>query len=156
VTKASVRLSSSSVPGNLHEVAVVLTSRCATIRLMESLRSAAELASVPSPAWPTIEELIDKASAPVQVLPVAEPDGMDCVHRLQVTASSTLGGLALNCGELLVDHPGSEYLEAAARVCRAWSMPTDSQIRRLRAARHRCSSSVTTCSVVGSRSTAED
>jgi Protein of unknown function DUF2625 len=75
-----------------------------TITAMAAARSAEELAEVADPAWPGLLELIGRAQVPVAVLPAAREAGLDVLFRLQVTARSTLGALALNCGGLLVDH----------------------------------------------------
>jgi hypothetical protein len=71
---------------------------------MSAARSADELSNVPEPAWPGIQRAIQEAPVSVQVLPVPLPQGLQVLRRLQVTAGSALGGLALNCGGLLVDH----------------------------------------------------
>lgn len=71
---------------------------------MAAVRSAEELAGVANPAWPGILQLIGQARVPVAVLPASPGAGLDVLFRLQVTARSTLGGLALDCGGLLVDH----------------------------------------------------
>lgn len=70
--------------------------------LMTVVRSATELADVADPAWPELREVLDRAAVPVSVLPVDA--GAAVLFRLQVTARSMLGALALNCGGLLVDH----------------------------------------------------
>jgi hypothetical protein len=48
--------------------------------------------------------MIDAAPLPVVVLPVPVEQAMAVLYRLQVTARSALGALALNCGGLLIDH----------------------------------------------------
>jgi hypothetical protein len=47
---------------------------------------------------------LDEAGAGVHVLPVKRQMGMKVLFRLQVTARSPLGALALNCGGVVVDH----------------------------------------------------
>lgn len=62
------------------------------------------LAPVADPAWPELRAAIDAAKAPVTLLHNDRAAGEQTLWRLQVTAASTLGALALNCGGLLVDH----------------------------------------------------
>lgn len=67
-------------------------------------RSAADLARVDDPAWPVIREWIDASPNRVRVIEVSFEVGLGVLHRLQVTASSVLGALALNCGGVIVDY----------------------------------------------------
>lgn len=69
-----------------------------------AIRPAGELAEVPDPAWPQWLELIRLAPVPVVVLPVARQAGLEVLFRLQVTARTMMGALALNSGGLLADH----------------------------------------------------
>jgi hypothetical protein len=71
---------------------------------MPELRSADELAVVDDPAWPALVHLITTAGVSVRVLDLATGRGIQVLHRFQVTARSTLGALALNCGGLVIDH----------------------------------------------------
>jgi Protein of unknown function DUF2625 len=71
---------------------------------MTSIRPAQELAGVPDPAWPEWLELIRLAPVPTVVLPVDLQSGLEVLFRLQVTARSMMGALALNSGGMLVDH----------------------------------------------------
>lgn len=66
------------------------------------LRSADELEAVASPAWSEIAELADAGDA--TVLPVGPSQGRSVLYRLQVSAGSYLGALALNCGGIIADH----------------------------------------------------
>ncbi|MFI6013414.1 DUF2625 domain-containing protein [Streptomyces sp. NPDC051243] len=67
------------------------------------MRDIHELADVDDPAWPVLQEEFARSAVPVRILP-AEPDGgRRCLLQLQVTARSTLGALALNCGGLVLD-----------------------------------------------------
>jgi hypothetical protein len=68
------------------------------------MRSARELIEVAEPAWPVLRERLLRGPARVEVLPVAPDDGVACLYRLQVTARSCLGALALRTGGVLVDH----------------------------------------------------
>jgi hypothetical protein len=63
-----------------------------------------ELTDVDEPAWPGLVALVDAAPLPVVVLPVVPDEARGVLYRLQVTARSVLGALALNCGGLLIDH----------------------------------------------------
>lgn len=67
-----------------------------------SIRSAQELAEVTDPAWPLIVELLDESDA--TVLPLVPDAGLATLHRLQVTAHSFLGAMALNSGGIIADH----------------------------------------------------
>ena len=70
---------------------------------MGNLRSSDELASVSDPAWHRLRELVDQITT-ARLLPVVPEAGQAVLFRLQVTAGSTLGALALNSGGLLLDH----------------------------------------------------
>lgn len=65
-----------------------------------TLRTAAELADVDDPAWPTLSRMLTRPGTRVLPAPAWAPD---VLHRLQVTARSTLGALALHTGGVLVD-----------------------------------------------------
>ncbi|MEU0561335.1 DUF2625 family protein [Dactylosporangium sp. NPDC006015] len=66
------------------------------------MRSVEELMATPDPAWPALEaELL--ANPQITILPAAAGAGRDCLYRLQVSARSRLGALALHTGGLLVD-----------------------------------------------------
>ena len=67
------------------------------------IRSGVELADVDSPAWPAVRSLVE-ASAGARALPVERAQGLQALEALQVTARSTLGALALNCGGITADH----------------------------------------------------
>ncbi len=71
---------------------------------MIAIRPAGELAGVLDPAWPEWLELTRLAPVPAVVLPVARQAGLEVLFRLQVTARSMLGALALNSGGMLADH----------------------------------------------------
>jgi hypothetical protein len=63
------------------------------------LREADELEAVSSPAWPEIAELAAVGKA--HVLSVDPARGRQVLYRLQVSAGSYLGALALRCGGIL-------------------------------------------------------
>ncbi|YAL83195.1 DUF2625 family protein [Dermacoccaceae bacterium W4C1] len=69
---------------------------------MTQPRSASELIDVSDPAWPHLRQVAE-ARESTRVLPVGG-SGERVIERLQVTARSALGALALNCGGILVDH----------------------------------------------------
>lgn len=69
-----------------------------------SMRSFEELAVVDDPAWPVIEDAIASAIHPVTIVPSERSARELTLVRLQVTARSGLGALALETGGLLVDH----------------------------------------------------
>lgn len=68
-----------------------------------NVRTAAELADVEDPAWAVLQDALAEAERPVTVLPVDPAAGRDALYRLQVTARSMLGALAVNCGGLVID-----------------------------------------------------
>lgn len=68
------------------------------------MRPVDELVAVDAPAWPGLRRELQAAAVPVEVLPVATDRGRDCLYRLQVTARSRLGALALHTGGVLVEH----------------------------------------------------
>ncbi|WP_067686123.1 DUF2625 family protein [Nocardia jejuensis] len=71
---------------------------------MSTVRSIRELIEVEDPAWPSLCERFAAAVVPVEVLPVDMERACEVLYRLQVTAYSTLGALALPTGGLVVDH----------------------------------------------------
>ncbi|MEU0545578.1 DUF2625 family protein [Nocardia sp. NPDC005978] len=105
---------------------------------MSSIRAIQELADVKDPAWPELRELVRWATVPVTVLPPDPERARDTLIRLQVTARSTLGALALNTGGILVDYGwlrilggGSAELPDLATsngVRRPGELPTDALI----------------------------
>ncbi|AKK05745.1 Protein of unknown function DUF2625 [Corynebacterium mustelae] len=66
------------------------------------IRTIEQLTDVTDPAWGEIQEAIKAAPVAVDVLPT--DSGADTLHKLQVTTHSTLGGIAYNCGGILIDH----------------------------------------------------
>ncbi|MCC2316091.1 DUF2625 family protein [Cellulomonas xiejunii] len=79
-----------------------------------TLRSGAELADVAEPAWPLIADAVDTAVVPVRVIRVSRDRGLRELRRLQVSAASVLGALALNCGGLVLDGGWVRILGAGA------------------------------------------
>ena len=65
-------------------------------------KSVDELINVEDPAWPLIQEWLSAGSH--RVLPVTQSQGREELERLQMTARSGAGALALNCGGILADH----------------------------------------------------
>src|SRR5690606_41618744 len=65
-----------------------------------TVRTAAELAAVEDPAWPTLSRMLGRAG--VEVVP-PPAWSLEVLYRLQVTVRSTLGALALHTGGVLVD-----------------------------------------------------
>jgi hypothetical protein len=84
------------------------------------MRTAQELATVDDPAWPI---LIETATDGVEIIPIDRAQGLKVLERLQVTARSGLGALALNCGGIVADRGwfrlfggGSEFLPDLASI----------------------------------------
>jgi hypothetical protein len=69
------------------------------------IRTYDELTAVADPAWPVLQQLITTATVAVSVLPPRDLEaGQRTLYRLQVTARSFLGALAVHCGAIMVDH----------------------------------------------------
>ncbi|MET8687343.1 DUF2625 domain-containing protein [Streptomyces sp. NPDC004732] len=67
------------------------------------MREVNELINVDDPAWPLLLKELSDADMAVEVLPGDVETGRAALLQLQVSARSNLGGIALNCGGLLVD-----------------------------------------------------
>jgi hypothetical protein len=77
-------------------------------------RELEELVNVPEPAWPWLSELVANASADVVQCPASADAGAATLVRLQVSAASALGALALNCGGMLIDRGWLRMLGAGS------------------------------------------
>ncbi|MCL1838036.1 MAG: DUF2625 domain-containing protein [Propionibacteriaceae bacterium] len=66
-------------------------------------RTLDELIQVDDPAWTQIEQWVTASPNVVQILPCLPSEGENTLYRLQVTAHSMLGGVALNCGAMTID-----------------------------------------------------
>lgn len=69
-----------------------------------------ELLDLTDPAWPLIQQLIDGARRPIEVLPAERSRGEATLLWLQVTARSSLGAMALETGGILFDHGWLRFL----------------------------------------------
>lgn len=67
------------------------------------MREIDELTHVDDPAWPVLQDAFANSPVPVRVLPADPGEGRSSLLQMQVTARSTLGSLALNCGGLVLD-----------------------------------------------------
>lgn len=67
------------------------------------MRGLDELTEVDDPVWPELREIFAAATEPPAVLPADDGEARRCLLQMQVTARSTLGGLTLNTGGLLLD-----------------------------------------------------
>lgn len=67
------------------------------------MREIDELTQVDDPAWPELQEAFAAGAVPVRVLAADPAEGRRSVLQMQVTARSTLGALAWNCGGLVLD-----------------------------------------------------
>lgn len=106
------------------------------------------------PAWPELAARFAGAEN-ARVIPISRPAGPKVLNRLQVTARSTLGALALNCGGVILDHGWLRNSAVVAKGCGRRPTPPSSRSRR-RAASHPAASSWHSTSSAGSlRSTAE-
>ena len=99
-----------------------------------SERPLAELLGVDEPAWPTVAGWIDEAVRPVRVVPVEATRGEHALHRLQITAASPLGAIALNTAGIVVDDGWLRLLGAGSADSAgllAWNGLEDSPIEHL-------------------------
>lgn len=71
------------------------------------IRSIDELASPENPAWPQIRQLVETASVPSRARDDDPSRAGEVLHRLQVTAGSFLGAMALHSGGIIADHGGA-------------------------------------------------
>ena len=71
--------------------------------VMEGVRSGSELASVEDPAWPELAARFARTKN-ARIIPISRDAGLKVLNRLQVTARSMLGALALNCGGVILDY----------------------------------------------------
>ncbi|WP_371097645.1 DUF2625 family protein [Streptomyces sanglieri] len=67
------------------------------------MREVNELINVEDPAWPLLLQELSGTDVSVEVLTGDGEIGRASLLQLQVSARSNLGGIALNCGGLLVD-----------------------------------------------------
>nr|WP_235032193.1 DUF2625 domain-containing protein [Actinacidiphila yanglinensis] len=67
------------------------------------VRELDELVQVDDPAWPELQDVFAAGAVPVRVLAPDPDEGRRCLLQMQVTARSTLGALAWNCGGLVLD-----------------------------------------------------
>jgi len=87
----------------------------ARFHVMATIRDVEELASVDRPAWPRLKALVDASPVDVRVLPVDQARARQVLYRLQVTARSPLGAMALNTGGMVVDGGWLRILGAGAK-----------------------------------------
>jgi hypothetical protein len=67
------------------------------------VRPIEELVNVDEPAWPELLAELEAAPVPIEILPIDGDAGREALYRLQVTARSRLGAMALHTGGLLVE-----------------------------------------------------
>lgn len=87
------------------------------------MREIDELTQVDDPAWPQLQEAFTGSGVSVRVLAPEPEEGRRCLAQLQVTARSTLGALALNCGGLVLDGGWVRVFGGGSPAhggCRAW------------------------------------
>ena len=90
---------------------------------MPNLRSAGELAQVSEPAWPRLERDLrrDDGHQTAEILPVAPEAGAQTLYRLQVSAGSDLGALALHTGGVLI---GDGWVRVLGGGCPERGLPS--------------------------------
>src|SRR6187402_1916729 len=79
-------------------------------------RDVEELTEV-NDAWPLLADLVDASPVGARVVARDEARSRECLVRLQVTARSALGGLAYNCGGIVIDHGWLRFLVVATKGC---------------------------------------
>ena len=92
---------------------------------MGGVRSGSELASVEDPAWPDLAARFARTKN-ARVIAISRPAGLKVLHRLQVTARSTLGALALNCGGVILDYGWLRILGGGGEGL--WSLAAANQL----------------------------
>ena len=90
------------------------------------MRTLAELVDVPDPAWPGLAKTLLDQHPRARTLPIARAAGERCLFRLQVTARSTLGALALHTGGLTVQHGWLRILGGGSQA-----LPSVTDVNRL-------------------------
>jgi hypothetical protein len=73
-----------------------------------------ELAQVDDPAWQLIEQLLEKSPLTWKLVEASLQSRESALLSIDVTAQSFLGGLAYNCGAILIDHGWVRLLGAGA------------------------------------------
>lgn len=68
------------------------------------MRTLSQLVDVPDPAWPRLAQTLFRHHPRARIIPVERAAGERCLFRIQTTARSTLGALALHTGGLAVQH----------------------------------------------------
>jgi len=68
------------------------------------MRPLAELIDCDEPAWPLIQQWIDEASVPVEVLPADASAGNDALYAAQVTTRSPMGAIAHHAAGIFIDN----------------------------------------------------
>lgn len=68
------------------------------------MRSIAELTDIDDPAWPGLQQAIERSPVGARALPPDPKRAPNVLHALQVSTHSTLGALALHTGGVLIDH----------------------------------------------------
>jgi hypothetical protein len=79
------------------------------------VRSLGELMDTSGHAWNTVKKWIDSAKNPVTVLPVDSAISKDCLFKLQLTSSSTLGTVICHTGGIVVDSGRIRLLGGGAK-----------------------------------------
>jgi hypothetical protein len=85
------------------------------------MRPVDDLVNVPDPAWPELRASLSAAPVPIEILPIDPNAGRECLYRLQVTARSRLGALALHTGGLFVEHG---WLRVLGGACSERGLPS--------------------------------
>lgn len=67
-------------------------------------RSIEELTNVESEAWPEIFKEIQNSDQSIRILPVSRTEGLNELHKLQVTTRSYMGALATSCGGIMFNN----------------------------------------------------
>lgn len=80
------------------------------------MRELPDLINVPDPAWPGLARMLLHQHPRARTLPIEPAAGERCLYRLQVTARSTLGAIALHTGGLTVQHGWLRILGGGGRT----------------------------------------
>ena len=80
---------------------------------MGNVRAIEELTDVEQPAWPQIRRLIEQSTVAWST-PAESDTGRETLYRLQITARSPMGAVALHCGAIFVEDGWLRILGAGA------------------------------------------
>lgn len=86
------------------------------------MKTLADLINTADPAWPLIQEWLDEAANPVEILPHDPAAAEAELVKTQVTTRSVMGAVVYETGGILINHGWLRILGSGSpRACRAAS-----------------------------------